>query len=278
MLFGVTATNFGDYSDPRLVAELAYEAEDAGWDGFFIWDHITWPSQDPVADPWITLAAMAARTTRIRLGPMVAAMPRRRPWKVARETVTLDRLSGGRVTLGVGLGFHQREEFEALGEDADPKVRAAKLDEGLEVLTGLWTGKPFTFIGDRYQVRDVAFLPPPVQEPRIPIWVAGAWPVKAPFRRAARWDGVFPMSQDPFNKPLTPVDVRDVVRFVKEHRTRPDPFDVVRGGRTPGRNSREDADLVIPFAEAGVTWWLESPLRRTLAELRARIHQGPPRP
>src|SRR5207248_1631777 len=112
---------------------------------FFLWDHITWPSQEPVADPWVALAAMAVSTARIRLGPMVTAPPRRRPWKLARETVTLDRLAGGRLILGVGLGFHQYEEFEALGEAGAPQVRAAKLDEGLEVLTGLWSGKPFSY-------------------------------------------------------------------------------------------------------------------------------------
>src|SRR2546425_7289485 len=139
MRYGVSTPNFGDYSDPRLLAELAREAEAAGWDGFFLWDHIVWPWHDTVADPWVALAVMAMSTERLRLGPMGTPIPRRHPWKLARETVTLDRLSAGRLLLGVGLGGFQSEEVEAFGEEGDPKVRAAKLDEGLEVLTGLWS-------------------------------------------------------------------------------------------------------------------------------------------
>lgn len=270
MHFGVTVPNFGDYYDPRHVAELAREAEDSGWDGFFVWDHITWSTQVPVADPWVTLTAVAMSTARVRLGPMVTALPRRRPWKVARETTTLDHLSGGRLILGVGLGFHQREEFESLGEDGDPKVRAEKLDEGLDVLTGLWSGSEFSYRGKHFEVTNVRFQPEPVQEPRIPIWVAGTWPIKAPFRRAARWDGVFPMN------PFTPSQLRDVIGYVKEHRASVAPFDVVCPGRTEGRGDSQDAETVAALGEAGLTWWIEL-YRPLLPDLRERIRIGPPR-
>ena len=278
MRYGVSTPNFGDYSDPRLLAELAREAEAAGWDGFFLWDHIVWPWHDTVADPWVALAVMAMSTERLRLGPMVTPIPRRHPWKLARETVTLDHLSAGRLLLGVGLGGFQSEEFEAFGEEGDPKVRAAKLDEGLEVLTGLWSGEPFSYSGKHYQVKEVHFIPPPVQQPRIPIWVAGTWPLKAPFRRAARWDGVVPTRRD-VDKPLTPAEIRDIVAYVKEHRTSDAPFDVGHGGQTPGRDAAEDAEIVAPYAEAGVTWWLEArlPWVSPLAEVRERIRKGPPR-
>lgn len=278
MHYGFITPNWGDYGDPRLLAELAHEAEAAGWEGFFIWDHIKWPAQDPTADPWVALAAMAMRTERIRLGTLVTALPRRRPWKLARETLTLDHLSGGRLILGVGLGYFTNEEFAAFGEETDAKIRAAKLDEGLDVLTGLWSGEPFSYDGTQYQVKNVCFTPPPVQQPRIPIWVAGTWPIKAPFRRAARWDGVFPIGQD-FEKPLTPAEIRDIAAYIKEHRVSTEPFEIVRGGQTLGRDAAEDAAIVVPYAEAGLTWWLEArlPWLSSLAEVRERIRKGPPR-
>jgi alkanesulfonate monooxygenase SsuD/methylene tetrahydromethanopterin reductase-like flavin-dependent oxidoreductase (luciferase family) len=276
MHYGLNVQIFGEYSDPRLLAELAHEAEAAGWKGFFLWDHIAWPALESVADPWVVLTAIALRTEHIRLGPMVTPLSRRRPWKLARETVTLDRLSGGRMILGVGLGYWQQEEFEAFGEAGAPKARAAKLDEGLEVLTGLWSGKPFSYDGAQYQVKNAHFAPP-VQQPRIPIWVAGLWPNKPPFRRAARWDGVVPISQDPFNKQLTPTEIRDIQAYLKEYRTSATPFEVVYGGQTSGSNVAADTALIAPYVEAGLTWWLETPGLRAPAEMRERIRQGPPR-
>jgi alkanesulfonate monooxygenase SsuD/methylene tetrahydromethanopterin reductase-like flavin-dependent oxidoreductase (luciferase family) len=210
---------------------------------------------------------------------MVTPLPRRRPWKLARETVTLDHLSGGRLILGVGSGYFQQEEFEAFGEAGDPKVRAAKLDEGLEVLTGLWSGEPFSYAGTQYQVNNVCFTPP-VQRPRIPIWVAGTWPIKAPFRRAARWDGVVPVPRDAVDSPiLTPSEIRDIGAYIKEHRPRAEPFEIANSGQTQGGGTAEDAALVAPYAEAGATWWLEYrfPWLSPLAEVRERIRKGPPR-
>ena len=236
MRYGISLPNFGEYSDPRLLAELAHEAEAAGWEGFFLWDHIVWPWHATVADPWVALAAVAMRTERLLLGTMVTPLPRRHPWKLARETVTLDHLSGGRLLLGVGLGGFPQEEFAAFGETGDDKVRAAKLDEGLEVLTGLWSGAPFSYHGTQYQVHNVHFTPPPVQQPRIPIWVAGTWPIKAPFRRAARWDGVVPTSRD-VERLLTPTEIHDLIAYIKAQRVTPTAFDVVHGGQTPGKDA-----------------------------------------
>jgi len=172
---------------PQTLARLAREAEAAGWDGFFIWDIFGGDSAAPapVVDPWIALAAIAATTERIRFGTMVTPLPRRRPWKLAREAVSLDHLSGGRLILGVGIGA-MPEEFARFGDEPDPRKRAEMLDEGLEVLTGLWSGEPFSFHGRYYWVEEATLLPRPVQQPRIPIWVAGIWPHKPPFRRAAR--------------------------------------------------------------------------------------------
>jgi alkanesulfonate monooxygenase SsuD/methylene tetrahydromethanopterin reductase-like flavin-dependent oxidoreductase (luciferase family) len=292
MHYGIILPNFGEYSDLRLLAELAHDAEAAGWEGFFLWDHIhQWHGQEPFADPWMALTAIALRTERIRLGPLVTPLARRRPWKLARETVTLDHLSGGRLILGVGVGTPQAaslppEDFGVFGGAVAPHVRAARMDEGLAVLTGLWSGQPFSYDGTQYQVHDVCFLPPPVQQPRIPIWVGGHWPTKAPFRRAARWDGVYPQgrqnlpgtsqSQNAMNRRLTPAEIRALVAYITAHRTSAAPFEVVYAGQTSGKDAAEDSAIVTPYAEAGLTWWLETRRNRSLAAMRERIRIGPP--
>ena len=278
MRYAFDLPNFGPYANPLLLAELARDAEDAGWDAFFIWDHIQvgWP--EPVADPWIVLAAMATATRRILLGPMVTPLFRRHPWKLARETVTLDHLSGGRLVLGVGLGIDIFGEISAFDGPLDDKVRATMLDEGLGVLLGLWSGEKFSFNGKHHTVRDTQFLPTPVQKPRIPIWVAGSWPHKPPFRRAARFDGVAPIVGD-IEKSLTPADIGAIVAYIKSQRTSDAPFDVVQFGETAGESAEQDRAIVAPYAQAGATWWLESPLpwKTPLEKVRARIRKGPPR-
>jgi alkanesulfonate monooxygenase SsuD/methylene tetrahydromethanopterin reductase-like flavin-dependent oxidoreductase (luciferase family) len=278
MLYAFDTPQFGPYADPKFLAELARDAENAGWDAFFIWDHIqvNWP--DPVADPWIALAAMAIATKRIRLGPLVTPLYRRSPWKLARETVTLDHLSDGRITLGVGLGADMFGEISTFDGPLDDKTRAAMLDEGLAVLQGLWSSEKFSFEGKYYKVREAQFLPGPLQRPRIPIWVAGSWPNKRPFRRAARFDGVAPVSTD-IEKSLTPDDIRAIVAFIKRQRTSDAPFDVVHSGETLGENAEQDREIVAPYAEAGATWWLEGilPWKTSLDKVRARIRKGPPR-
>jgi probable F420-dependent oxidoreductase len=282
MRHGLSMPNFGDYGDARWLAELAAEAEAAGWDGFFLWDHMQWfgPGEKiPVVDPWVALTAAAMTTRRIRLGTLVTPLPRRRPWKLARETVTLDRLSGGRLVLGVGIGDPAEREYADLGEDPDPKARARRLDEGLAVLTGLWSGEPFSFEGEFYRVRDAIFQPTPVQSPRIPIWVGGFWPSKPPMRRAARWDGVNPLKRTPDGFPaLTPADVRDLIAYIDAFRGTDAPFDVVISGETPGDDRGRAGERIAAYAEAGATWWIEglSGYRGSFAAMRERVQQGPP--
>lgn len=289
MKYALNLINFGPCGEARVLADLAHEAEAANWDGFFIWDHIALDWREQVVDPWIALTAIAMKTERIRFGALVTPLPRRRPWKFARETVSLDRLSGGRLIVGVGIGI-LKPEFDHLGEAADLKTRARMLDEGLEIVTGLWSGEVFNFSGQYYTVQDALFLPKPLQSPRIPIWVAGTWPKKAPFRRAARWDGVCPGLQDAEpNDVFPPEKVREIVEYIQEHRQSDGPFDVTIGGNTPGDDPDKAAEIVAPYAEAGVTWWQEGIhlLRPDLAErassssgleaMRWRIQQGPPR-
>jgi alkanesulfonate monooxygenase SsuD/methylene tetrahydromethanopterin reductase-like flavin-dependent oxidoreductase (luciferase family) len=279
--YGVSVPNFGEYGDARRLAELAREAEDAGWDGFFIWDHVAFSGKSPapLADTWTALTAIAMRTTSIRLGPLVTPVPRRRPWVLARQAVTLDHLSGGRLTLGVGIGYPPRSEFERFGEDADAKVRAQKLDEGLAILDGLWSGEPFSFEGQHYRLQETIFLPRPVQAPRIPIWVAGHWPNKPPFRRAARWDGIFPESVAAGWEQTMPIeDVQEAMGYIRAHRAADTPFDLVIGADTTGTDHERDRDHLAPYIEAGLTWWVENlrPTRGTLEQMRARLRLGPP--
>jgi alkanesulfonate monooxygenase SsuD/methylene tetrahydromethanopterin reductase-like flavin-dependent oxidoreductase (luciferase family) len=178
---GIFVAPFEELSEPGLVAELAVSAERRGWDGFFVWDHVAY--REPVralADPWVTLAAVAVATERLVIGPLVTPLARRRPHQLARETVTLDRLSRGRLVLGVGLGSGRTGEFDPdrFGEEGDARARARLLDEGLDRLLAYWDGE---------------FEPRPVQQPRIPVWVAARWPHRRPLRRAARFDGLFPI-------------------------------------------------------------------------------------
>ena len=270
--------------DARAVAELAREAETAGWDGVFVPDCISIETEripaSPGFDPWVVLAAMAIRTERVRLGPMVTAVPRRRPWKLARETVTLDHLSGGRLVLPVGLGAAEDDAgFSKVGEPLDLKARAGLLDEGLAILTGLWTGRAFGYRGEHYRVREMTFLPPPVQSPRIPVWVVAAWPRPKSLRRALRYDGVNPQKKDGTGTAMTPADIRAMRAFIAERRAQTTPFDIVTEGETPGDHRARAAALVRPLAEAGATWWLETMWSAPdgLASVRTRIGQGPPR-
>ena len=284
MQYGIHFHCFGTYADTRLLATLAREAEEAGWDGVFVNDHLTVRTERgprPVANPWIALAAIARVTERVRIGPLVTPLARRRPWQLASETVTLDRLSNGRLILGVGSGTGLADSFAPFGEESDLPRRAQMLDEGLDVLAGLWTGQPFSYNGEHYRVDDAVFLPTPVQSPRIPIWVAGHWPYKRPFRRAARWDGFFAdlVGVDWVRGEILGPDVlREIVHYVKTQRTTAAPFDAVIGGRTPLDRARATA-ILAPYAEAGLTWWIEGIHEAfgSFADLRAKIRQGPPR-
>jgi alkanesulfonate monooxygenase SsuD/methylene tetrahydromethanopterin reductase-like flavin-dependent oxidoreductase (luciferase family) len=253
--------------DASTIAEFARTAEQAGWDGVFVWDTVFG------TDPWVALAAAAVRTARVRLGTMVTPLPRRRPWKLASETVALDRLSNGRLILPVGLGVAEDERWDRLGMRAemDRRTRAELLDEGLDVLTGFWRGEPLSYGGKHYRVHDVQGRTP-VQSPRIPVWVpGGGWPdvPASKLRRMLRWDGVLVGPR---------VDVRALRAFVAARRPEATAFDIALEGETPGDDSERARAAVRPAAEAGVTWWLEGPPSDWRADgVRTRIEQAPPR-
>ena len=270
--------------DPRTVAELAHELEKHGWDGAFSWDGIALDSQwDAVGghiyDPWVVMAAMAMRTERVRLGAIVTPPSRRRPWKLARETMTLDHLSGGRLVVPVGLGAVN--SFGDVGEVTDRKVRAAMLDESLAILTGLWSGEPFSFSGQHYQVGEMTFRPPPVQRPRPPIWVVAAWPRPRSMARALRYDGILPnfFEVDGSIGEGTPERYAEIAAHVAARRTAPGPFEIIVEGVTPADDPAAASAKVRPFAAAGGTWWIESPWEapNRPEDLRRRIAAGPPR-
>ena len=260
--------------DARTAAELAQAAEAAGWDGFFVWEPV-WG-----IDAWVSLTAAAMRTERIRLGTMLTPLSRMRPWKLASETATLDRLSNGRVILSVGLGAIDTG-FAAFGEVIDRKTRAELLDEGLDILTGLWRGQPFRYDGKHYHVEPTTFElpPPPVQQPRIPIWVVGAWPRPKSMGRALRYDGLLPMvlGEDGKARQATPDDVRAMRAYAIAQRPERTSFDLVVEGVTPGESPEQAAAIVRPWEEAGATWWIEAQWQASgLSDVAKRVRQGPP--
>jgi alkanesulfonate monooxygenase SsuD/methylene tetrahydromethanopterin reductase-like flavin-dependent oxidoreductase (luciferase family) len=257
---------FDDLADPRIVARLAAEAEEAGWAGMFVWDHVRW--REPVthvADPWITLTAIATATERLRFGPMVSAIARRRPAKLARETATLDLLSGGRLTLGVGLGSDRfAGEFSRTGEEVDDRVRARKLDETLEILAAAWSGETVHHHGEHYTVDGIQFLPRPVQQPGVPVWAAGFPGKTRPMRRAARLDGFFPVN---LTSPDQLAEVVAQVDALREDRDRP--YDYVVDVK-PGTDATS-------YVDAGATWCLTDfdPESISVDEVRGVVRDGP---
>ena len=265
MRAGLWLPLFEELADPRVVARLAADAEEWGWHGVFVWDQLRWrePIKE-VADPWITLAAIAAATEEVMLGPMVTPLARRRPAKVARETATLDRLSGGRLILGVGLGGDQfAGEFSKTGEQVDDRARGQMLDEALAILVAAWSGEPVNHRGKHYLIDDVQFLPRPVQRPRIPVWAAASPGNLKPLRRAARYDGFFPVNLEGVDEFAQAVAT---VRELRGNNTAP--YDIAVELR-PGSD-------VAPYAEAGATWWMtELEPGISLDEVRGVIRQGP---
>ena len=267
------------FGDARVAAECAELAEGAGWDGFFVWE-AAWG-----VDAWISLTAAAMRTERIRLGTMLTPLSRMRPWKLASETATLDNLSGGRLTLAVGLGAPDSGWAE-FGEVTDRRVRAELLDEGLDIVTGLWKGQPFNYDGKHYTVRETTFAPPPppAQQPRIPIWVVGAWPREKSLRRALRYDGLLPnvIGADGKARNPTPEELAAMRDYADANRADDGPYEIIVEGETPGDDPAAASAIVGPWSAAGATWWLETrwQLPRdgdNLPALRERIAQGPPR-
>lgn len=256
---------FDELADPRAIATLAAEAEAAGWDGFYVWDHLRWrePVRD-VVDPWIVLAAIAMATERIRLGPMVTPLARRRPAKVARETTTLDLLSTGRLTLGVGLGSDEfGGEFSKTGEQLDDRQRGRMLDESLEILSSAWSGEPVRHHGEHYTVDDMTFLPRPVQRPGVRVWAAGFPGNLKPMRRAARLDGYVPVNLQ------HPDQLAEAVATLSGLRDgEMGSFDIAVG-------LPPDVDAT-PYARAGATWWLlEVDPGASIDTVRGIIRDGP---
>jgi len=280
MQFGVTLPYDEDAS---VTAEMAREAEAAGWDGVFLWDGINGN------DAWVVLSAIAVKTERIKLATMLTPISRRRPWKLAQEAATLDQLSGGRVILPVGLGA-PNTGFHLFGEEVDRKRRAEMLDEGIDVLTGLWSGEPFSYDGQHYPIGENTWFPLPVQRPRIPIWVVGAWPRMKSMRRVLRCDGIIPHKMGDAGGPsspeeawaaMTPDDIREIRSWLVENGAQ-DSFDIVWEGDTPGDDPERAAEIARTWSDAGVTWWLEAVwntprTRAGLDGMRERIGQGPPR-
>jgi len=241
MKHGLLLPPVGQLSDPSVLAEAAGAAERAGWDGVFVWDHVLRPAHEPqeIADPWIAMAAMAIATTRVRIGPMVTPITRRRPIKLARETITLDHLSDGRLTLGLGLGVDTSRELSGFGEVVDARRRGQRLEEGADLLCAMWSGEQVNFHGEHFVADGITVLPRPMQLPRIPMWFAARGDARRPVRRAARFDGLVPIEVD--ERGLT-----EMLAVLVEERGTLDGFDIAV--RPDGRREYE------AFRELGATW------------------------
>ena len=264
MRYGICLANIGTYSDPGAAVRVARTAEEAGWDALFIWDHLAFVWGPPAADPWVTLAAVAASTSTLRIGTAVTPVARRRPQVLAQQVATLDLLSGGRVIFGAGLGGVE-SEFARFGEPADSRVRAAKLDEGLDLLRRFWSGEEVRHRGDHYTVDGVTLAPTPVQE-RLPIWIGGNR--LASLRRAARWDGWIADSADPTGMTLAPEDIARSIDTIG----RASDYVVA----VLGQLDRGDPDA---YERAGAAWWLENvhDQRGAPESVLELVGAGPPR-
>jgi probable F420-dependent oxidoreductase len=276
MRYGLVTSNLDDHADPRLAIRLARAAEEAGWEAFFLWDHLGFAWGTPSSDPWISLSAVAVSTTRLKLGTAITPLARRRPHVLANALGSLDLLSGGRMIFGAGLGG-MTEEFIAFGEPDAAKERAAMLDEGLTVLNRLWSGEMVTHHGPHYEVDNVSLAPLPLQRPRIPIWIGGESPPA--LRRAARWDGWLAPTTSPDGTPIMDKDpdrIAEMVAEIRRHRTTDTPFAVA----VDGYSDPDDPALPHAYEAAGATWWLESihGMRGSLDEMIARVEAGPPEP
>lgn len=252
------------------IIDAGVETEAAGWDGFFYYDHDSGPG---ASDPWVALAAVALRTQKVRLGALLVPLPWRRPWLVARALTTLDHLSGGRMILPIGLGAVEPEDWERgrtrLGEVIERRQRAATMDEALAIIDRMWHGEPLVHDGTHYRV-DLPAMRTPLQRPRIPIWVVGAWGSRKSMGRAFRYDGWLPAGVE---------DWRAAGAYLREHRPASRPFDLVIEGRTPADSPARAREIVGPYIEAGATWWLETMWEapNDTSDVLARIRQGPPR-
>ena len=301
MRFGVTLPNAGYGGDPATLIQFAVDAEKAGWDGAFFWDTPYAAAPDApamaFADAWTLLAGAALRTERIRLGTMLTPLAWRRPWLIARQAATIDRLSGGRFTLSVGLGAPDADGPWFGGDAFDRRARAAILDEALAVIEGLWSGAPFAFEGRHFRLREVTFLPTPLQRPRIPIWMVGAWPRdpamwprRRSMRRALRCDGLLPNVFGPDGEIVLDAspaearaDLRAMADWIGRERTGVGAYDIVTEGSLDALGGDEARDEAVRWEQAGATWRLDDAWREMdraphdPEPLRRRILRGPPR-
>jgi alkanesulfonate monooxygenase SsuD/methylene tetrahydromethanopterin reductase-like flavin-dependent oxidoreductase (luciferase family) len=256
---------FGPIADPRLCADLAAEAEDAGWDGVFLWDHVLRRREEviDIADPWVCLAAMAMTTTRIRIGPLVTPITRRRPIKLAREITSIDHLSNGRLTMGFGLGVDTGGELSRFGEIADPKTRGDRLDEGLTIVEQLLVEGRSDFRGEHFQTDDVVFGPLPLQRPRPPFWFAVRGEARRPVRRAARYEGLIPIEME------LPA-IEQLIAEIGTARGSLDGFDVVVSDTEGIGPKATEAEML----RAGATWITRRvPPATTAEQVRALIER-----
>jgi hypothetical protein len=278
--------------DPSVIVDLAVDAEKAGREGVFVWDTPYASDVDERAqetfDAWALMSAIAVRTERVQIGTMITPLAWRRPWEIARQSTTLDRLSKGRFILCVGLGWVP-EAGSAFNEETDRRTRARMLDEGLDVLKGLWSGERFSYDGEHYTLDNVQFVPAPMR--KIPIWVVGAWhrdptawPKMKSLRRALRHDGVLPNVFDAEgNTHEGPMDdIRRMAEWIRAERN--EPFDIVCEGGGEKEDVNTDANSARAWRDAGATWWLEAVWWSMYRHpgnpepMRERIRQGPPKP
>lgn len=276
MNYGVVIT--GGSAQEQL--EAALEAEQAGWDGVFLWEGIYG------SDPYVTMGAIAARTERIRLGTMLTPAPRRQPWKLASEMLSIDQISNGRAIVALGLGATDFPGWRQIGAETDRKLRAERLDETIDILTMLWSGKASGYAGKHFPIEEFGAGPASVQQPRIPIWVVGAWFSQKSMERVARCDGLLPhvlppagqseWGADDVRSALTPDLLRQMKSWIEQRRTLTTPFDIVIEGETPGDDPVKATAQLQPFQDAGVTWWIEARWSDDRDGVLQRIRQGPP--
>ena len=273
MKFGFTLP----YNEVRFVAEMAKLAEEAGWDGCFLGDAIL------CEDPMIALAGAAMTTSRIRLGTMLIPVPIRRPWKIASESLALDQLSNGRLTLGLGTGAVWMGWQSFPDEVTNTKTRAEMLDETIDILTLLYQRKQFDYDGKHYQLKlslmdEMHFPPKSIQQPRIPLWAPLIWPRQKSMQRILKCDGLFAekLSAEGKLEEVTPQDIREMKAFVDANRNLTTPFDIVISGKTSGLEPSQQQDHVLPWLEAGATWWIEDLFSASKETIVEHIRKGPP--